>query len=242
MLVIDAGNSKVKIAIFKDERIVKKEILDKERCLEKGFLRRKVFKENEEDIIAFSSVVPVITEGIISLSQKMKKKYFNVCKAKNTILKINYAVEQLGGDRLANAVAAYRKYSSPLLVIDFGTATTYNVVLRDGTFDGGIIAPGIKTCIDFLIQNSGLLPDILLKSPGTFLGHNTEESLISGFYYTFTGQMKEVFLNVKEHIGNEYKTIGTGGLIDYACLAFPNITPDKNLTLLGIKMLYEANN
>ncbi|MBA7601892.1 type III pantothenate kinase [candidate division WOR-3 bacterium] len=241
MIVIDVGNSKVKIAIFSKEEIEKKFIFDTYRCLEHEFLRRKVFGEVGENVIAFSSVVPEITKGIISISKELKKKFLDVCEVKNKVLKINYDVVELGGDRLANAVAAYKRYTPPLLVIDFGTATTYNIVLADGTFDGGIIAPGIKTCIDFLIQNTGLLPEIPLKHPDTFLGHTTKDALISGFYYTFSGQMKEIFKKVQNHIGNDYTTVGTGGLVDFVLRTFPHIIPDKDLTLFGIKMLYDAN-
>ncbi|TES91295.1 MAG: type III pantothenate kinase [Candidatus Cloacimonadota bacterium] len=242
MIVIDAGNSKVKIAIFKNEKIVKKAIFDTKKCLEHKFIRRVIFEDIEVDVIAFSSVVPEVTDGIISISKELKKKYFDVNKAKNKVLKINYEEKELGGDRLANAVAAYKRYNPPLLIIDFGTATTYNIILADGTFDGGIIAPGIKTCIDFLIQNTGLLQEIPLKYPDTFPGHTTVDALIAGFYYTFSGQMKEILKNVQKHIGSDYITIGTGGLVEFAIRDFPHIIQDEDLTLLGIKMLYGANN
>lgn len=241
MLIIDVGNSKVKVAQFEGENIEKRFTFDTERCLEHRFLRREVLEKVDEDIIVFSSVLPEITKGIVSLAQEMEKEFFDISKSKKKILKINYKVEQLGSDRLANAVAAYKKYNPPLLVIDFGTATTYDVVLKDGTLDGGIIAPGIKTCIDFLIKNTGLLPEIPLKYPDAFLGHTTVDALVSGFYYTFSGQMKEVMAKVKERIGDSYRVIGTGGLVDFAQRGFPEMIPDKDLTLLGIKILYEVN-
>ena len=241
MFIIDVGNSKVKIALFNKNKIEKKSVFDTRSCFEKQFIRREIFGDVKEDTIAFSSVVPEITREIVSISLELGIRCFDVCEAKDKVLTINYKVEELGSDRLANAVAAYRKYSPPLLVIDFGTATTYNIVLDDGTFDGGIIAPGIKSCIDFLIQNTGLLPEIPLKSPATFLGHNTEEALVSGFYYTFTGQFKEILSLAKKQVGEDIKIIGTGGLVNFAKEKFKQIIVDKDLTLYGIKMLYEAN-
>jgi type III pantothenate kinase len=164
-----------------------------------------------------------------------------VKSAQKHIVKVHYNREELGGDRLANAACAFRMYDPPLLVVDFGTATTYNIVLEDGTFDGGAIAPGIKTCIDFLIQRSGLLPDIPLRTPDAVAGHSSEDALLSGFYYTFVGQFKEISERVAEHIGGNCTTVGTGGMVDFALKAFPHIVVNRDLTLLGIRMLYEEN-
>ncbi len=241
MLVIDVGNSKVKVAVFNENKITSKVSFNTTDFLEQKVLRRELEKNLNERIIVFSSVVPGIGDGIISFAENLKKDWFDVSRAEKKILTLNYKAEQLGGDRLANIVAALRKYVPPLIVCDFGTATTYNVLLDDGTFDGGIIAPGIKTCIDFLTKKTALLPDIPLKCPLTFLGHSTEEALASGFYYTFTGQFKEIISKTREKLRKGFKIIGTGGLVEFASTVFPEIIVDKNLTLYGIRMLYEAN-
>jgi type III pantothenate kinase len=185
--------------------------------------------------------VPDVSVVLKSLLEKRDLIPFDIDTANDKILKIEYDVEQLGSDRLANGVAAYRKYSPPLLVIDFGTATTYNVVQKEGIFAGGIIAPGIKTCIDFLIDNSGLLTPIELKRPQGFLGHTTEGSLLSGYYYTYLGQMKEIISRVEKDFGMGIAIIGTGGLVDFAKEDFPRIILDRDLTLHGIRLLHEAN-
>jgi len=242
MLVIDAGNSKVKVAVFNENKITSKVSFDTVDFLEQKVLRRELTKNLNEDIIAFSSVVPSIGDGIILFAENLKKDWFDVSRAQKKIVTLNYRAEQLGGDRLANIVAAFRKYVLPLIVCDFGTATTYNVLLEDGTFDGGIIAPGIETCIDSLTSKTALLSHVSIRHPPkTFLGHDTEEALVSGFYYTFSGQFKEIVGKVGERFKEGFKIIGTGGLVEFAAHVFPEIIVDKDLTLYGIKILYEEN-
>jgi len=241
MLVIDVGNSRVKVGVFIGNSIANEFIFDTSAFYKEEVLRKELIDKVDEDAIAFSSVVPVVRDRIISFAEGLKKEWFDVSQAGNKVLKVNYNIKQLGGDRLANAIAAYKKYKPPLLVIDFGTATTYDVVLADGRFDGGIIAPGIKACIDSLVKKTGLLPEISLRYPDGFLGHNTDDAMVSGFYNTFVGQLKEMIAKVQNHIGNGFITVGTGGLLDFALREFPFILPDKDLTFWGIKLLYDAN-
>lgn len=241
MLALDIGNSKVKTALFKGEKIQKRSVFDTQKCLENDYLEKEVLRETGVDCVAFSSVVPDVSEVLESLLLNLGRPSFNIRTATDKILRIDYDIDQLGSDRLANAVAAYKRYHPPLLVIDFGTATTYNIVRDDGTFAGGIIAPGIKTCIDFLIEKSGLLHPIELERPRELLGHTTKDSLLSGYYYTYIGQMKEIIAKGEDEIGKDFKIIGTGGLIDFATIDFPRIVPDRNLTLHGIRLIYHAN-
>jgi type III pantothenate kinase len=241
MLIMDAGNSRVKFAVFKEDKIVRRLFCDTKECLDIDYLRSQILSISSGDALAFSSVIPEITREVMSLSHAEGIECFNVSYASEKILKIDYNIEQLGGDRLASAVAGYRKYGTPLLVVDFGTATTYNIILPNAIFAGGIIAPGIKSSIDFLINRTGLLPEIPLEYPETFPGHNSKQALTGGFFYTFSGQMKEISQKVRDFIDGDYKTIGTGGLLDFALSEFPDIIPDKDLTFLGIKLLYEAN-
>jgi type III pantothenate kinase len=241
MLILDIGNSKTKIARFVQDGIAERFLYDTEELLNASFLSAKVLAHAGNDGIAYSCVVPPVTTLMDSLCQEMEIASFDVKSAGDLIVKVNYRIEELGGDRLADAVAAFRRYDPPVLAVDFGTATTYNIVRRDGTFDGGAIAPGIKTCIDFLIHRSGLLPDIPLRITEGVAGHTSEEALVSGFYYTFTGQFKGISDQVAKHLGTAYETIGTGGMVDFAKKVFPHIIVDRDLTLFGIKMLYEEN-
>jgi type III pantothenate kinase len=241
MHVIDIGNSKTKVAVFEGETVSKREVFDTDKCLLHDFWEGEVFKKTPIDRVAFSSVVPEVSNVVRSFLDKQGVIPFDIRTAGDKILKIDYDIAQLGTDRLANAVAAYRRYPPPLLVVDFGTATTYNIVREDGTFAGGIIAPGIKTCIDFLVENSGLLIPIELKRPKEFLGHTTEGSLLSGYYFTYIGQLREIIKRTVAEIGEEVRIIGTGGLVDFAKVDFPDIIVDRDLTLHGIRLLYEEN-
>ncbi len=241
MLLIDIGNSKTKGGWFNTGEIEERFLFDTRELLVDSFLKDEVLCRALKSQIAFSCVVPEITKRMVALCDELIISYFDVKSAQKLIVKVHYNIGELGGDRLANAVAAFRLYEPPLLVVDFGTATTYNIVLADGTFDGGAIAPGIKTCVDFLIQRSGLLPEIPLREADTVAGHSSEDALVSGFYYTFVGQFREISKMVAAHIGSEYRTIGTGGMVLFAKKVFPHIVVNRDLTLLGIKMLYEEN-
>jgi type III pantothenate kinase len=241
MHVIDIGNSKTKVAVFEGETVRKREVFDTDKCLLHDFWEVEVFKKIPLDRVAFSSVVPKVSDVVRSFLITKGVIPFDIRTAEDRILKIDYDIAQLGSDRLANAVAAYRMYSPPLLVVDFGTASTYNIVREDGTFAGGIIAPGIKTCIDFLIENSGLLTPIELRRPKEFLGHTTKESLLSGYYFTYIGQLKEIIRRTTDEVGGDVRIVGTGGLVDFAKVDFPDIIVDRDLTLHGIRLLYEEN-
>jgi type III pantothenate kinase len=241
MLVVDIGNSKTKGAWFNAGEIEERFLFDTRALMDASSIREKLLSRALDSHVAFSCVVPEITKLMGAMCDELAIGYFDVKSAKKHILKVHYNISELGGDRLANAVAAFRLYEAPLLVVDFGTATTYNIVLKDGTFDGGAIAPGIKTSVDFLIQRSGLLPEIPLREAETIAAHSSEDALVSGFYYTFIGQFNEISKRVAEHIGDEYRTIGTGGMVAFAKKAFPHMVVNRDLTLLGIKMLYEEN-
>lgn len=241
MIAIDVGNSKVKIAIFEGEYIRKRYTLDTDRCTEIEFFQSNIKGALDKQVIAFSSVVPAVSEIIKKVANSTGIYSFDIKKAKDKILIFDYEISQLGGDRLANVVAAYKRYSPPILVVDFGTATTYDVISSDGHFLGGVISPGIRTSIDFLVNRTGLLPGVSLQYPEGILGNNTKDAIVSGFYYTFVGQMKEMTENIKKIVGRELTVVGTGGLLEFAKRDFPEIIPDYNLTLYGIKILYETN-
>lgn len=241
MLVIDIGNSKTKTAWFDRGAIKDRSSLDTRELCDGPLLEEKLLSRARGSRIAYSCVVPKVAGRIVEFCDRLNIARFDVKSSRNHIVHVNYNMDELGGDRLANVAAAFRLYEPPLLVVDFGTATTYNIVLADGTFDGGAIAPGIKTCIDYLVQRSGLLPEIPLREASGIAGHSSEDALVAGFYYTFVGQFSEISERVIAHIGGEYRTIGTGGMVDFAEKAFPRIVVNRDLTLLGIGMLYEAN-
>lgn len=241
MLVVDIGNSKTKGAWFSENEIKERFVLDTKELMDTSAVKDRILSRTLKSCMAFSCVVPAIARRTKALCEELGICCFDVKSARKHIVKVHYNIAELGGDRLANAVAAFRLYGAPLLVVDFGTATTYNIVLADGTFDGGVIAPGIKTTIDFLIQRSGLLPEIPLREAETVAGHSSEDALVSGFYYSFIGQFKEISKRVAAYLNGEYRTIGTGGMVGFARRVFPHIEVNRDLTLLGIKMLYDEN-
>jgi len=147
---------------------------------------------------------------------------------------------QIGPDRLANAVAAYALYGGPAIVVDFGTAVTFDIVSRDGNYLGGVIAPGLRAMTDYLHESTALLPRITLRDPSAAIGKSTREAMLVGAVYGYVGLVKEIIHRVKtEAFGNvRPKVLATGGdaaLLARHCSFFDQVDP--LLTLRGLRVL-----
>lgn len=250
LLLIDIGNTSTTIGFYSDGNI--KNVLrlktstgvrNKEEysyIFNCYVLRNKIQKPAGAVI---SSVVPQATPAI----KKAVKRTFGVealivsCKIK-TGLKFNIKnVERLGADRITNAVAAYGLYKGPLLVTDFGTATTFSYVDAKGQFRGGAIMPGILLSADTLADKTARLPRIELKDPDKALGKDTAESIRSGIILGHAGAVEKIIKEIKREVGRDFKVIITGG---YANLMTKYIKIDHFnplLTLEGLRIIYELN-
>jgi type III pantothenate kinase len=148
---------------------------------------------------------------------------------------------QVGQDRLVNAYAASKLYGAPLVVIDFGTAVTFDVVSKNREYLGGMILPGLGISLDALAQRTALLPKIKLANPSEFIGRDTKNSMLSGIVYGFTALTDDLAGRIKGKIGRDSKVIATGGnisLIGRYCRSINKI--DKNLTLRGLSLIYQS--
>ena len=147
---------------------------------------------------------------------------------------------QLGSDRIANAVGAYYKLNSNCIIIDFGTATTFDIVKKKAIYDGGIIAPGIKLSIENLFASTALLPRFKLKKYPKNYGKNTKQALSSGFYWGYEGLINNIIKKIIKKNGISYKIVLTGG---YSYLfknhLFKNAKVENNITMLGIIKIYK---
>ncbi len=195
--------------------------------------------------MVISSVVPRTRHNLTVLSQK----YFRVEPLFAGEGKAAYQIEidvdeprSLGADRAVNAIAAHAKYSGDLIVLDFGTATTFDVVDFNGAYKGGIICPGINLSLDALVNNTAKLPRIAIDEPrgDSVIGRNTEDQMLIGVFWGYVAMMEGLIARMKAEIGRPTKVIATGGLavlFDEHTGIFDAV--DGNLTLQGLAMIAE---
>lgn len=216
---------------------------------EYGILMNSLFNyqgiqmEDIDDII-ISSVVPPLVVPIT----KMCERYFHihpivVGPGIRTGIRLNYENPRaIGADRIVNVVGAYEQYGGPLIVIDIGTATTFDVVAENGDFLGGVIAPGLGTSADALFQSTAQLPRIELVPPKNIICRNTIQGMQAGVVFGFVGQIDEIVRRIKAEMGCPMQVIATGGF--GRMIAKESATIDRVdhfLTLTGLQVLYERN-
>ena len=151
--------------------------------------------------------------------------------------------KEVGADRVVNNVAAIRKYGAPLIIIDFGTATTFNVIDSKGEFIGGVIAPGIKGSLDSLVNGTAKLPRVEIERPASVIGKNTVTNMQSGIVFGFAGLVEYIVKKIKRELKSEnLTTVATGGFSEVIAKEISCIDRiDKLLTLEGLKYLYDIN-
>tara|TARA_B100001167_G_C16761443_1_gene301647 strand:+ start:345 stop:1103 length:759 start_codon:yes stop_codon:yes gene_type:complete len=216
-VVGDIGNSEIKLCLLDyNYKIIKKICFETNKIKQKNFLKKKIkLLIKSYEIIApifFSSVVP-------SAYKKIKKifyKNFQIsCKELkqidfNKIIKTKVNKKQIGSDRIANAIGAFYFYKSNCIIIDFGTATTFDVVIK-GVYKGGIIAPGLKLSLNTLVKKAELIPSISLKKVKKVIGNNTINALRSGFFWGYTGLIYNIVKLIKKESNCKFMIILTGG-------------------------------
>tara|TARA_B100000427_G_scaffold307149_1_gene294423 strand:- start:332 stop:1114 length:783 start_codon:yes stop_codon:yes gene_type:complete len=251
LLIGDIGNTTTKICLINSSNLKIKKIIyfDSRKILSKSYLTKRIkkfLKKNEVfKISLFSSVVPKYFLILKKLIQRNYKIYLKEIKDKdlNKIIKINVKnKKQVGSDRIANAVGVYKKYKYNCIVLDFGTATTFDVVTKSGLYNGGIIAPGVNLSINSLIGSADQIPIFSIRKQKKIIGKNTLEALRSGFYWGYTGLINNIILKIERETNKKYKIVFTGG---YANLFKTSIIRpfviDKNITIRGITEIFKKN-
>ena len=236
IIVGDIGNTEVKICFFynglKKKYLFKTDSLNKKIIRNKfNFLRKKIYLKNA----IISSVVP-------KTFSKIKKIFFNLYKVNCVELKklnltrlINIKVnkKEIGSDRLANAISVMSKKKN-FIVVDFGTATTFDVIKKNN-YLGGVIAPGVTLSLDNLIKKASLIPNIELHKSKSIIGKNTEQAVLSGFFWGYNGLINGIISKIKKKTNQKYKIIFTGGLAHLFNKDIKDkVTIDKNLTINGL--------
>jgi len=213
------------------------------------FLKKKfnILNKNKNiyKIALFSSVVPKYH----FLLEKFLKKNYNIklreIKGKNIkkIVKINIKNKyQVGSDRIANAVGVYKRYKFNCIVLDFGTATTFDVVTKEGIYNGGIIAPGVNLSLQSLVKSADQIPIFSIKKQKKIIGKNTIEALRSGFYWGYVGLINNIILKIEKETKKKYNIILTGGYADlFKSSIKRSLRIDKNITIKGIIEIFKEN-
>tara|TARA_B100000029_G_C17498969_1_gene931969 strand:- start:472 stop:1197 length:726 start_codon:yes stop_codon:yes gene_type:complete len=240
MLLFDIGNTNTVCAIY-DGEYIKIDRFDFDKEIDS--MLNSLSKYNIFDI-AISSVVPNLTEKlIIKINQIFKINPF-IITHKNSKLKLKVdSPEEVGTDRICNVKAAINTISNNCIVVDFGTATTYDVINNKKEFIGGAIAPGIDVSAHYLIEKAALLKNTVLKFPSNIIGKNTKTNIQSGVMYSAIFSIEGMAENIKKQLIGDTNIILTGG---FSTLISPKLSIKHilkpNLTLDGIKTIYEENN
>lgn len=250
ILAIDVGNTNMEFGVFEGTKLLgsfrlgtKRDITSDEvgLMMSQYFLINKIDTEQLTDVV-ISSVVPQV---MYSVNNALKKYLHKKPLVVGTNLPVNIenlygAPSQVGADRLVNAVAAFAKHQCPLIVVDFGTATTFDAISRTGAYLGGAIYPGIRISMEALFEKTAKLPRVELVNPGSIIGRNTVESMQAGAIYGYVGAVKNIVELMKEQLGEGCKVVATGGfsqLLGREAGIFDFI--DRTLTLDGLRMIYE---
>lgn len=253
VLVVDVGNTNITCGVYeKDDlkttfRITTKipRTSDEYGVLIKDMLKNNdISTENIEGVI-IASVVPNVMHALVgAITRYVGKNPLIVGPGiKTGIMITSDNPKEIGPDRIVDAVAAYVKYGGPVLVLDFGTATTYDLVTEDGKFPVGITAPGIRISAKALWEDTAKLPEIEIKKPKSILATETISSMQAGLVYGQIGQTEYIIKKVKEETGyTNLKVVATGGLGRIIANETDTIDVyDSSLTLDGLKIIYDKN-
>jgi len=250
LLVIDIGNTNTSLGVFDGENLVANWRLTtaRERTGDEwGVHTRNLFALagldfKSIDAIAIASVVPPLNFTL----KRMAEVYFQV-----TPLFIDHTIDtgvpilyqppsDVGADRIVDAVAAIRKYGAPCIVVDFGTATTFDAINAMGAYLGGVITPGITISSDALFERAAKLPRVEIKRPEKVIGSATVEAMQSGLYYGYVGLVDDILRRMIAELGGSQRVIATGGLAPLIAKGSRYVEiVDETLTLEGLRLVYE---
>lgn len=250
LLAIDVGNTNIVMGVFDSKRIVESWRLFTDRKKtsdEYRLLISQLFYQSRIEIDKIAGVIiSCVVPPILPQLQEMSAREFHLEPiVVNAELDIGMRIlydnpKELGSDRLANGVGGYAEYGGPLIIVDFGTSTNFDVVSEEGAYLGGAIAPGVTISAEALSERTALLPKIDVRAAPHAIGKNTMASMQSGFYFGFLGQMEEIIRRIKRELPREPRVVATGGLAKLIAGSSESVElVDPDLTLKGLQIIFD---
>ena len=250
LLAIDAGNTNITLGVFRDEDLIAewRLVTDHSKHADEyvadlqDLFQSQCLHLNKIDAVVIASVVPPLDQTLGLMSERgFQLNPLFVNHTLDTGLKILYdAPSDVGADRIVDAVAAVTKYGAPCIVVDFGTATTFNAVNAEREYLGGVIAPGLMISAEALFLRAAKLPRVEIKRPEKVIGSSTVGAMQSGLYHGYAGLVDGVLEKMIAEMNAEPHVIATGGLAPLIAKASKSIeTVDSTLTLDGLRLVYE---
>jgi type III pantothenate kinase len=255
LLVVDVGNTQTHFGIFPDQTApvaedwrfatVRESTRDELGAALSNLLALRGLGFSDIDSSIVSSTVPQLSEQWTAMAERyLGHEMLVVGPAIRTGMPIRIDnPHEVGADRLVNAVAAYERVRDTCIVVDFGTAITYDAVSAAGEYLGGIITPGVEISIDALYDRAAKLPKVELAEPRSLIGKSTVDAIRSGIVYGFAGQVDGIVRRLRDELGADTSVIATGGLAN-ALVPFVRETIDEvddMLTLIGLRLIWQRN-
>lgn len=253
ILVVDVGNTNIVLGIYQDEELLhhfristsRQSTVDEYGVLIHNLFQMSNILVSEIEGVIVSSVVPPLVGVVEEMCRKyIKKTPLIVGPGIKTGLNLRYEnPREVGADRIVNAVAAVDKYGGPLIVVDFGTATTFDCIDSHGNYLGGAIVPGIGIATEALVQRASKLPRVELEKPKKVIGRNTVHAMQAGIIFGYAGQVDGLVRRIKAEMESDHvKVIATGGLAELIASETNSIDEiDSMLTLEGLRIIYNRN-
>jgi type III pantothenate kinase len=252
LLTIDVGNTNTVLGVFEGPELRvhwrlttrREQTTDEYGILVRNLFASSTIEPDQIDGIAIASVVPPLTPVLVALAREyLGRDPLVVEPGVKTGMPILYEPPgDVGADRILNGVAAFAAMAGPVVVVDFGTATTFDVVTRKGEYAGGVICPGIGISADALFQRAARLPRVDVRHPGRVVGRSTVTSMQSGLYFGYASMCEGILGRIRAELGEPTRVIATGGLAETLAADIPSIERvDPVLTLTGLRLIWERN-
>lgn len=252
LLVVDIGNTQTHLGAFQNNNLLEHWRLatDRDATADElastytNLLALRNLSFSDLDDVILSSTVPVVVPEYVEMTERYLGEQ---CLVVGPGLKTGMPIRvenprELGADRLVNAVAAYDRLGGPCVVVDFGTAITFDAISGEGEYLGGIIAPGVEISLNALTERAAKLPQVELTEPTHLIGRTTMEAIQAGVIYGFAAQIDGIVERLREELGEETQVIATGGLSGHIVPFCDQVElTDDMLTLEGLRLIYERN-